>query len=64
MQELTRLSILLRYFGDTEKSLTVVGLLGILGQLRESTFSGPILRALLKEGAGVGVLAQVPGVSV
>lgn len=48
VQELTGLSILLGYFGDTEKLLTALSLLGTLGQLQESTFCGPILRALLK----------------
>lgn len=45
VQQPAALSILFRYFGDTEKSLPV-GLVGKLG-LPESAFRGPMLSAVL-----------------
>lgn len=41
------LRVLLSYLGDTEQSLTAVGLLGELGLLQESAFQAPSLMAFL-----------------
>lgn len=41
------LRVLLSYLGDTEQSLTAVGLMGELGLLQESAFKAPSLMAFL-----------------
>lgn len=46
-QRLAKLRVLLSYLGDTEQSLTAVGLMGKLGLLQESAFKAPSLMAFL-----------------